>query len=255
MEALMLNHKGEVAECTADNIFLVRGGVLAHAADRRGNSGRHHPRRRHGPGPRRGPRSARSAASRVTTCTLPTKCFLTGTAVEVIAVVKVDSRKIGNGQPGPITPRSEGALPQADARVGSACGAFVSPFAGLGCGQRPSGNPGRCPGLTCSTPTACPVLNSQTPSACRTVRRWMPRLARPVVRRWVPLLACPAVQHHGCSCRPRGLDPSKTRSASCRAQPKPASSAVAISRFQRPARSPIIGLPRADFTRAAPDFL
>ena len=31
------------------------------------------------------------------------ECFLTGTAVEVIAVVKVDSRKIGNGQPGPIT--------------------------------------------------------------------------------------------------------------------------------------------------------
>ena len=31
------------------------------------------------------------------------ECFLTGTAAEVIAVVKVDSRKIGNGTPGPIT--------------------------------------------------------------------------------------------------------------------------------------------------------
>src|SRR5690606_39595025 len=28
VEALMLNHKGEVAECTGDNIFLVRDGVL-----------------------------------------------------------------------------------------------------------------------------------------------------------------------------------------------------------------------------------
>ena len=28
IEALMLNHKGEVAECTGDNIFLVRGGRL-----------------------------------------------------------------------------------------------------------------------------------------------------------------------------------------------------------------------------------
>ena len=28
IEALMLNHKGEVAECTGDNIFLVRDGVL-----------------------------------------------------------------------------------------------------------------------------------------------------------------------------------------------------------------------------------
>ena len=30
VEALMLNHKGEVAECTADNVFAVRrGGILA----------------------------------------------------------------------------------------------------------------------------------------------------------------------------------------------------------------------------------
>ena len=28
IEALMLNHKGEVAECTGDNIFLVRDGGL-----------------------------------------------------------------------------------------------------------------------------------------------------------------------------------------------------------------------------------
>ena len=28
VEALMLNHKGEVAECTGDNIFLVRDGRL-----------------------------------------------------------------------------------------------------------------------------------------------------------------------------------------------------------------------------------
>src|SRR5260370_36862249 len=28
LEALMLNHKGEVAECTGDNIFLVKQGVL-----------------------------------------------------------------------------------------------------------------------------------------------------------------------------------------------------------------------------------
>ncbi len=29
IEALMLNHKGEVAECTGDNIFLVRGGRIS----------------------------------------------------------------------------------------------------------------------------------------------------------------------------------------------------------------------------------
>jgi len=31
------------------------------------------------------------------------ECFLTGTAAEVIPVVKVDSRIIGSGKPGPVT--------------------------------------------------------------------------------------------------------------------------------------------------------
>ena len=33
------------------------------------------------------------------------ECFLTGTAAEVVPVTKVDSRKIGDGVPGPITLR------------------------------------------------------------------------------------------------------------------------------------------------------
>jgi branched-chain amino acid aminotransferase len=31
------------------------------------------------------------------------ECFLTGSAAEVIPVVKVDSRVIGDGKPGPVT--------------------------------------------------------------------------------------------------------------------------------------------------------
>jgi branched-chain amino acid aminotransferase len=31
------------------------------------------------------------------------ECFLTGSAAEVIPVVKVDDRRIGDGKPGPIT--------------------------------------------------------------------------------------------------------------------------------------------------------
>ena len=62
IEALMLNHKGEVAECTGDNIFLVRGGVLLHAAARRRHPGRHHARRGDRTGPRGRHRSPRNAA-------------------------------------------------------------------------------------------------------------------------------------------------------------------------------------------------
>ena len=33
------------------------------------------------------------------------ECFLTGTAAEVIPAVKLDTRLIGNGEPGPLTRR------------------------------------------------------------------------------------------------------------------------------------------------------
>ena len=99
----MLNHKGEVAECTGDNIFLVRDGVLLTPPDRRRHSRRHHPRRRDRTGPPRpASRSAKSPLTRHDIY-IADECFLTGTAAEVIPVVKVDSRPIGSGKPGPIT--------------------------------------------------------------------------------------------------------------------------------------------------------
>jgi branched-chain amino acid aminotransferase len=102
LEALMLNHKGEVAECTADNIFLVRNGVLLTPPVDAGAL----------EGITRDAviELARAASYEVRETALTRhdvyiadECFLTGTAVEVIAVVKVDSRKIGSGAPGPIT--------------------------------------------------------------------------------------------------------------------------------------------------------
>jgi branched-chain amino acid aminotransferase len=102
LEALMLNHKGEVAECTADNIFLVRNGVLLTPPVDAGAL----------EGITRDAviELARAAGYEVRETALTRhdvyiadECFLTGTAVEVIAVVKVDSRKIGGGAPGPIT--------------------------------------------------------------------------------------------------------------------------------------------------------
>jgi branched-chain amino acid aminotransferase len=104
IEALMLNHKGEVAECTGDNIFLARGGELLtpptdagilegitreaviELAEEAGITVR------------------QIALTRHDVYTAD-ECFLTGTAAEVIPVVKVDSRVIGDGKPGPLTRR------------------------------------------------------------------------------------------------------------------------------------------------------
>ncbi len=102
LEALMLNHKGEVAECTGDNIFVVRRGEV------------------HTPSIDAGILEgitrdavielARSAGYKVFERTMDRhdvytadECFLTGTAAEVIPVVECDGRAIGTGKPGPVT--------------------------------------------------------------------------------------------------------------------------------------------------------
>jgi branched-chain amino acid aminotransferase len=102
VEALMLNHKGEVAECTGDNLFLVRGGQLLTPPIDAGIL----------EGVTRSAVIELARQGGVTVKEVPLtkhdvyiadECFLTGTAAEVIPVVKVDSRTIGSGQPGPIT--------------------------------------------------------------------------------------------------------------------------------------------------------
>ena len=102
LEALMLNHKGEVAECTGDNIFIVRKGAL------------------HTPPIDAGILEgitrdaviglARDAGLAVFERTMDRhdiytadECFLTGTAAEVIPVVDCDGRAIGTGKPGHVT--------------------------------------------------------------------------------------------------------------------------------------------------------
>jgi branched-chain amino acid aminotransferase len=102
IEALMLNHKGEVAECTGDNIFLVRHGALWTPPLEAGIL----------EGVTRDAviEVAREAGIVVHEAPLTKhdvyvaeECFLTGTAAELIPVVKVDSRVIGTGKPGPMT--------------------------------------------------------------------------------------------------------------------------------------------------------
>ena len=104
LEAIMLNDQGLVAECTGDNVFIVHKGKIFTPSAQQG---------------------ALKGITRDTIfdiaadLSLPIEehdltrydiwnadeCFLTGTGAEVIPVVKLDGREIGDSKPGPIFKR------------------------------------------------------------------------------------------------------------------------------------------------------
>jgi branched-chain amino acid aminotransferase len=103
-EAVMLNHDGNVAECTGDNIFIVRSGQVQT------------------PGTADGILEGVTRKAIIDLCRkhdlvciektlqrhdlyVADECFLTGSAAEVIPVTSIDGRPIGTGNPGPITRR------------------------------------------------------------------------------------------------------------------------------------------------------
>jgi branched-chain amino acid aminotransferase len=103
-EGLMLTREGYVAEGTSDNVFIVGDGVVATPDLHLGVLA----------GITRGAvleiAAAQSIPTEETTLTLfdvynADECFLTGTAAELVPVVEVDGRRIGEGRPGPITKR------------------------------------------------------------------------------------------------------------------------------------------------------
>ena len=102
IEALMLNQKGEVAECTGDNIFIVRGGVLLTPPNDAGIL-EGITREAVIELARAAGREVRETALTRHDVYIADECFLTGTAAEVIPVVKLDDRRIGEGVPGPVT--------------------------------------------------------------------------------------------------------------------------------------------------------
>jgi branched-chain amino acid aminotransferase len=105
-EAIMLDSMGYVAECTGDNIFIVKRNHLytppqcmgtlrgitrdtvLEIADKDDIATHEHVLTRH-------------------ELYISDECFLTGTAAEIIPVVKVDGRTIGDGKPGKMTQRLE----------------------------------------------------------------------------------------------------------------------------------------------------
>lgn len=104
IEAIMLNSEGYVAECTGDNLFIVDDGALIT------------------PPPEAGILKGITRAvvmelaeregipvleKNLTRMDLyiADECFLTGSAAEIAPVVRIDSRVIGDGVPGPVTLR------------------------------------------------------------------------------------------------------------------------------------------------------
>lgn len=102
IEAIMLNSAGYVAECTGDNLFIVRRGRLETPPVSDGAL----------IGITRGVIFELAAKagipaleSHLTRYDIMTadECFITGTAAEIVPVAKVDSRPIGTGRPGALT--------------------------------------------------------------------------------------------------------------------------------------------------------
>ncbi len=102
MECIMLNHKGEVAEASGDNIFVVKNGVLSTPPSTSCAL--------EGLTRNKVMQIAREAGYEVREAVMARydlyvadEVFLTGTAAEIISVVDVDKRSIGTGTPGPVT--------------------------------------------------------------------------------------------------------------------------------------------------------
>jgi branched-chain amino acid aminotransferase len=101
-EAIMLNTEGFVAECTGDNIFIVKEGHLLTPPLAAGAL--------YGITRRVVMELAAQSGLKVSEPNLTRydlfnadECFLTGTAAELMPVVKIDGRVIGTGSPGPVT--------------------------------------------------------------------------------------------------------------------------------------------------------
>src|SRR4030095_10473132 len=108
-EAIMLNPDGFIAECSADNLCVVRGSALLTPSPQDGAL----------EGITRGAILSLAAEAGVETrearltrfdVYTADECFLSGTGAEVMPVVEVDGRPIGDGTPGPLTRRFEEAF-------------------------------------------------------------------------------------------------------------------------------------------------
>ena len=102
MEAIMYNHEGFVAEATGDNVFIVKDDIVYTPPVESGSL--------EGITRQVVIKLAREEGFSVVETNLTKfdlyvcdEFFLTGTAAEVIGIVEIDGRVVGDGKPGPIT--------------------------------------------------------------------------------------------------------------------------------------------------------
>jgi branched-chain amino acid aminotransferase len=102
VEVLMLNSQGEVAECSGDNIFIFKRGTLQTPPPEAGILEGITRRVVMELAAELGMKVKESPMTRHDIYTAG-ECFLTGSAAELVPVVKLDGRSIGSGKPGMIT--------------------------------------------------------------------------------------------------------------------------------------------------------
>ena len=117
-EGLMLNEQGFVSECTGDNVFIVKNSEILTPPIASGALA----------GVTRGVVFEMAAEFGITVrepmltrydIYTADECFLTGTAAEVIPAVRLDTRPIGDGRPGPVTQRLMGRFSELTAATGT----------------------------------------------------------------------------------------------------------------------------------------
>jgi len=101
-EAIMLNAEGFVAECTGDNLFIIKEGHLSTPPLSAGALYGITRRVVLEMAEEMGMPSSEPNLTRYDLFNAD-ECFLTGTGAEIVPVVKIDGRMIGNGKPGRAT--------------------------------------------------------------------------------------------------------------------------------------------------------
>jgi branched-chain amino acid aminotransferase len=103
-EAIMLNAQGYVSECTGDNVFVVKEDQLLTPPL---SAGALYGITRRVVMEMAGESGMKVSEPNLTRYDLfnADECFLCGTGAEIVPVVSIDARVIGNGKPGPVTQR------------------------------------------------------------------------------------------------------------------------------------------------------